>query len=158
MTLAYFSVCLRRSLVTQASSEASACVGDRLIPHAIQINISLGITTYYYKLFSLILHFECARHSEIRHAPCLALLSTVSEPVSAPIRLIESIIPSTLHWLRAVSTSGRSDERLGPFNPSALMLVDVLRINVSHPPSSLATHQHLYEDGPRRAGPLILIK
>ena len=32
MTLAYFSVCLRRSLVTQASSEASACVGDRLTP------------------------------------------------------------------------------------------------------------------------------
>ena len=32
VTLAYFSVCLRRSLVTQASSEASACVGDRLTP------------------------------------------------------------------------------------------------------------------------------
>ena len=30
MALAYFSVCLRRSLVTRASSEVSACVGDRL--------------------------------------------------------------------------------------------------------------------------------
>ena len=30
MALAYFSVCLRRSLVTRASREVSACVGDRL--------------------------------------------------------------------------------------------------------------------------------
>ena len=30
MAPAYFSACLRRSLVTQAASAASACVGDRL--------------------------------------------------------------------------------------------------------------------------------
>ena len=30
VALAYFSVCLRRSLVTRASREVSACVGDRL--------------------------------------------------------------------------------------------------------------------------------
>ena len=32
VTLAYFSVCFRQTFVTQASSEASACVGDRLTP------------------------------------------------------------------------------------------------------------------------------
>ena len=32
VALAYFSVCLRRSLVTRASSEVSACVGDHLTP------------------------------------------------------------------------------------------------------------------------------
>ena len=43
-TSAYFSVCLRRSLVTRVSSEVSACVGDSLTPPT-NVNVILNSLT-----------------------------------------------------------------------------------------------------------------
>ena len=43
VALAYFSVCLRRSLVTRASREVSACVGDRLTAAYINKVIKLAM-------------------------------------------------------------------------------------------------------------------